>query len=277
MYKPGITVHVMCRNEKWTIWEAIMSTAPFVEGVVVCDTGSTDNTKELIEDAFKLLPETVHKVFLKRQLPDLQPWSAVHGQRNPHPSRDLGDVRNLMRDHTDTEWIWTVDADEVYYNGSADKIKRAASTLPAKMDCVYLPIIWTGHDPNFETGGGGTYGITGRLFRNRPGYCHRTGPECGPNPAVKLFTQQEGANFPGEAARYLLPDESAYVPVPGRRGNCMKWSIRETGRPIVHYEMATKPWRRRAGRKSRHIPPPEIFERSLKRFGTNLYNKTKRR
>jgi glycosyltransferase involved in cell wall biosynthesis len=242
-----------------------MSTAPYASGVVVIDSGSTDKTLKYIEDALKRIRELGKFVYFKQiKLPEQSTWSMLHG-KSPHPSRDLGEVRNLMRDYSPTEWIWTVDADEVYTKESALAVVELPYTpnCPPNIECVYLPIAWSGKNPAFEAvrSQPGTYGWTGRLFRNNINYVHANF-----DLSVKYHVV-----FPGEAAHYYMADGHWRVPIPGQTKNCLRTAPKNMV-PIYHYEMATKPWRRRAVRE-RPFPHgrPKIFDERRKLFGSSLF------
>lgn len=270
MLKRGVTANIMVRNEPWTIWEAIISTVPYADAAVIVDTGSTDETRELIRDAIACLRGCVPVKYVELDLPQQSSWTLLDGRYNPHPGRDLGEVRNLMRDYSPTEWIWTVDADEVYTPEGA----RAAVRLPyngrrnmAGIDCVYLPILWTGHDPDQEAESAApmTYHVTGRLFRNGLFYVH----------ANYDLSVKWNVFFPGEAAHFYDPRSGRWaVPFPGRGPVDNSFSARpDEVCPIAHYEMATKPWRRKAlVNRPMPIDRPPAFGWRKGRFGANLFD-----
>jgi hypothetical protein len=264
MIRPGITVQLMVRNEELTIWESIMSTVPYADAAVIVDTGSTDRTRELIDDAVRRIsgvPIIVRDV----TSPEQSSWTLRAGS-SPHPSRDLGDVRNLMRDLSETEWLWTVDADEIYFPKAADFIgRRYWKTIIPAIECVYVPMMWMGHDPDKQADVAypPTYPVTGRLFRNNFFYTH----------ANRGLEEKWEVYFPGEAAHYFNPKTKSWsVPYPGRP-NCLGISEADM-QPVMHYEMSSKPWRRvceadRPALLAQNRPP--IFEWSRRLFGGNIF------
>lgn len=45
----GLTVHMVVKNEEQWIWYSIMSIIDYVDRILICDTGSTDKTLEIIK------------------------------------------------------------------------------------------------------------------------------------------------------------------------------------------------------------------------------------
>lgn len=89
-----ITAHMIVRNEDRFIWYSISSILPFVDSLIVFDTGSTDRTAEIIK-IFK----TDKLIFEEKGIADKSRISAL---------------RNEQVKMTKTPWIWIVDGDEVY-------------------------------------------------------------------------------------------------------------------------------------------------------------------
>jgi glycosyltransferase involved in cell wall biosynthesis len=50
--KPSLAFATMCKNEEHCIRQTLDSVAPYVDYIVVCDTGSTDNTVQIVKDFF---------------------------------------------------------------------------------------------------------------------------------------------------------------------------------------------------------------------------------
>lgn len=244
--KPGITAQIMVRNEEWTIWECLMSVIPFVDEAIVYDTGSTDKTVSLIQDVIKRFPDKIN--FVQREHPDLTMWG--QGMKF-YPSITLGAVRNEMQAMTKTELILTVDADEVYPRAALDVVLDTVNRLMKPnpgMDCIYVPLHWFGKNlwEVCDMANPSIYFLTGRMFRNRPGYEHR-------------------GVFPGECAHY-----DGVIPRPSDK-NCLAIGPTELPR-MCHYEMTTKPWRRNVV-SFKPFPKeqvPEVFELREREIGPGL-------
>jgi len=61
--KPTIVFATMCKNEEHCILETLKSVAPYIDYWIVCDTGSTDKTIELVKNFFaeKGIPGELHE------------------------------------------------------------------------------------------------------------------------------------------------------------------------------------------------------------------------
>lgn len=240
-YAKNCTLQVMVRDEYWTIWEALMSTLPYVEAAVVFDTGSTDGTVDLIQDVMKRYPGKVQ--LIQKDLPNMQPWG-VTGKPFV-PSIEVGSVRNVMRDASKTELLLTVDADEVYPRDAMRALVAGLNSFGKNLDCAYVPLHWFGNDIKHIASkcDPAVYPITGRVFRNRPGYEHR-------------------GVFPGECAHY-----DGVIPRPGEQ-NCILFQFEPK---MCHYEMTTKPWRRTLLEQAAYNGPiPEVFDQREKLIGPGL-------
>ena len=93
-YSPKITACcLVCNEERW-LWYAIMSVLDFVDEILVWDTGSTDNTPEIIKSIkspkikFKEIGSVDPKMFTI--------------------------VRNQMLDEVKTDWMLILDGDEIW-------------------------------------------------------------------------------------------------------------------------------------------------------------------
>lgn len=162
-----VAVNCMVRNAQETVYEALVSTGAVADEVVVFDTGSTDHTITAIKAAQKVLS---HKKFTFRQIdgiPDLTGWSYQGGSFLP--SYRLADVRNSMIDATESEWIWVVDADEVYTANDAKHIRTWIRHSGADVDAIWLPLMWICFDGQHivTQATPTTPRCIGRIFRKR--------------------------------------------------------------------------------------------------------------
>ena len=103
-----ITAHMVVKNEDQWIWYAISSVLPYVDKFLIVDTGSSDHTVKII------------KSFTDKKIQFTQTKIAV--------SADMTSVRQKQIDQTKTPWIWIVDGDEVYPEGTAEEIVKAAKS-----------------------------------------------------------------------------------------------------------------------------------------------------
>src|ERR1700730_18621095 len=106
--RPTITAHCMVINEENYILPAINSVLPFVDQLIIFDTGSTDSTLERINEAIKKSPHA-KKITLQKK-----------GTISPQEHTSL---RQEMLKLTTTDWILLLDGDEVW---PEDQIKYLA-------------------------------------------------------------------------------------------------------------------------------------------------------
>ncbi len=113
--KPKIIAHCLVANEEKFIWYTLNSVLPFVDKIMVWDTGSSDNTVALIK-----------KINSKKiELKELGPVDAI-GHTN---------TRDLMLQETDTDrydWLLILDGDEIWPSKMFTKmINEAKPNNPA--------------------------------------------------------------------------------------------------------------------------------------------------
>lgn len=114
-----ITVHCLVKNEEKFIWYALNSVLEHVEKIIVWDTGSTDNTVEIIKSIKSPKIE-----FQEKGLVD--PIGVTR-------------LRNEMIDITKTNWIMILDGDEVWWDDTMKKIIEIIHTDPLKFDTIVSP------------------------------------------------------------------------------------------------------------------------------------------
>ena len=113
-----ITVHFLIRNEECFIGPAIRSILPMASRVMVYDTGSTDQTLEIVSSIQDEKIKLVRKEGSSRQ--------------------DLTLYRNEMMDRTETEWAMLVDGDEVYPSHAVERIREEIRKIPSSVDRIVL-------------------------------------------------------------------------------------------------------------------------------------------
>ena len=137
---PTIALCVIARDEERFIGDCLDSARPFVDELVVLDTGSTDRTREI---------------------------AAAHGARVECFTwcEDFAAARNAAIDAASTDWILMLDADERLEAGSGSVLRALPGRLPAGVH---------GACPRIESralSGNGGYSIAGqvpRFFRRSP-------------------------------------------------------------------------------------------------------------
>ena len=102
-----ITGHMIVKNEDRWVWFAIQSALPYVDQLLIIDTGSTDKTidciKSIKSSKISLLQTTISS------------------------QEDMTALRNKQLAETKTNWIWIIDGDEIYTPQGAKEITQAVS------------------------------------------------------------------------------------------------------------------------------------------------------
>lgn len=102
-----ICVHTLVKNEERYIWFAVMSVIDHVDKVLLWDTGSTDNTRGIIDELIKEYPGKIQ-------------FKEV-GEVDP---KKFTEIRQQMLNETKADWVLIVDGDEVWWEGSIKKVVK---------------------------------------------------------------------------------------------------------------------------------------------------------
>lgn len=108
MVKSNITVHMMVKNEDQWVRYSLLSILPYVDTILVTDTGSSDHTVEAIKSL------NSPKIKLTTTRVD----TALGVTR----------IREDQLKNTGTDWFWVVDGDEVYPDDTAQEVVSAINT-----------------------------------------------------------------------------------------------------------------------------------------------------
>jgi glycosyltransferase involved in cell wall biosynthesis len=113
-----ITAHTLIKNESRWIWFALQSVLDCVDEIMVWDTGSTDNTIDIVQSIKS------PKIKLK-SIGSVDPVG--HTQ-----------ARQDMLDATDSDWILILDGDEIWFRNS---LTACVSSLNPKLSALVSPFI----------------------------------------------------------------------------------------------------------------------------------------
>lgn len=131
-----ITVHCLVKNEENFIWYAINSVIDYVDEIMVWDQGSDDNTVAIIK--------------------------SIHNKKIIFKSvnEDVEQIRQKMIEETDSDWIFILDGDEIWYK---DDIKYLISNIKSDSDLIVSPnYMLVGDVFHFQEEKSGRYEIAGK-------------------------------------------------------------------------------------------------------------------
>jgi glycosyltransferase involved in cell wall biosynthesis len=113
-----ITAHTLVRNEENFVWYAIQSVLPHVDQIIVWDTGSTDNTVEIIK--------TINSRKIKFE------------QKGYVDTKGVGVLRQQMLEETKSKWIMILDGDEIWWDNAIENCRL--KILNSHYDLVVSPV-----------------------------------------------------------------------------------------------------------------------------------------
>jgi len=168
---------MMIRDENKYIGPCLLSTAPYVDEIIITDTGSTDGTIEIVEFIIANFLQDVNVRFEKINVDAHVDMSYEKDDSDSlKGGLELGDIRRRHIKETKTKFVWIVDGDEVYPDHAIQNIKMATDMLVSNegLNCCYIPFLWTnngGREIVEQTDGCDLYTLTGRIFRADKLWC----------------------------------------------------------------------------------------------------------
>ncbi|WP_432535509.1 tetratricopeptide repeat-containing glycosyltransferase family 2 protein [Kineococcus arenarius] len=133
----SITAALIVKDEEQVLAEALQAVAPFVDEVVVYDTGSTDATREIARACGAVVVEGY--------------WDD-----------DFAAARNRGLGHVTSDWVLTIDADEVV-SGDVETFRAYVDAFPGDAVCLRIA------SPTVRGGASGGDTVMSRLFRRAAG------------------------------------------------------------------------------------------------------------
>jgi len=98
-----LTLCMTVRNEAARIARCLDAVRPWVDEILIADTGSTDETVELLEDRYQLTVQSI----------PLQECRCC----------SLADARNVLIEQARNEWVLTLDGDEILVMDAPDRLR----------------------------------------------------------------------------------------------------------------------------------------------------------
>lgn len=157
-----LTAHMLIKNEERWVWFAIKAILPYVDSLIVFDTGSTDKTLEII-----------HLISQQESGKKIKVWS-----KPAHSRSDLVALRQEMVNLTQTDWFLLVDGDEVWPKSSLKQLIKHLERAPKEIiGAVVRTRNCVGDIYHYQLESAGKYtlkGMTGHLtiraFRKHKNY-----------------------------------------------------------------------------------------------------------
>ncbi len=146
MPKKTIWANCIVNNEENFIWFAIMSVVDYVDKILVCDTGSTDKTVEIIKEIKKIKGD---KIILK-EVGNVDIW-------------EFSKMRQTQLLQSQCDWILLLDGDEIWWKDSINKLVKEIHIKGSEIEGIVVPVIVpVGDIYHLQEESAGRYEVLGR-------------------------------------------------------------------------------------------------------------------
>ncbi len=158
MEKATITVHMIVRNEEQWVWYALQSVLPYVDKILIFDTGSTDQTVSILQT--------------------IKNDKIVFEEKGAVTPDELVHLRNEQLRQTKTEWFMLLDGDEVWSQDALAEQQSLIHNASLSVMGIVVPTrMCVGDLHHFQDEQAGRYHLLGktghfniRLYRKKAGY-----------------------------------------------------------------------------------------------------------
>lgn len=113
----SVTVHSLVANEDQFIWFSLMSVLPFIDKILIYDTGSTDKTVEIIKS--------------------IKSEKIVFEEKGKVSPTELVKLRNEQIQKTKTDFFMILDGDEIWPKVNLEKFLTGLKNMPKEKIGVY--------------------------------------------------------------------------------------------------------------------------------------------
>lgn len=138
----NITAHMIVHNEEQWVWYGLQSILPYVDKIIVYDTGSTDNSVEIIKS--------------------IKSSKIEFSQKGKVSAAQLIELRNEQIKNTTTNWFMLLDGDEIWPEDTIKELKRVLSST--KKDAIVLrAVLPVGDLTHFQPDSAGRYRLLGKV------------------------------------------------------------------------------------------------------------------
>jgi glycosyltransferase involved in cell wall biosynthesis len=144
-----IWAHTMVKNEAQWLWYSVSSIVDYIDKILLWDTGSTDQTLEIISELSKKYPGKIE--FKERKIADI---------------KDFTKSRQEMLDQTKSDWFLMLDGDEIWWDDSINKVINSIKAQGNEFESVVVPTVnVVGDIFHYQDNGSGRY-----KFGNKVGH-----------------------------------------------------------------------------------------------------------
>ena len=145
--KPVIYAHTLVKNEEKWLWYSVTSVVPYVDKVLLWDTGSTDRSLEIEKELAKKYPDKI-----------------IFKSRPQKTAEEFTMVRQEMLNETKGDFILMLDADEVWYRESIKKVIDLINKEGKNLESIVVPTInMVGDMFHKQEDKAGRYKLAGRV------------------------------------------------------------------------------------------------------------------
>lgn len=120
----NIWAHTMVKNEARWLWYSVGSVINYVDKILLWDTGSADETKDIVLLLKNKYPEKIQ--FKERKIIDIA---------------DFAKARQEMLNETKSDWIFMLDGDEIWFEDSVKKVVEIINREGKNIDSIVVPTI----------------------------------------------------------------------------------------------------------------------------------------
>lgn len=152
MLKPKIIVHCLVKNEERFIWYALQSVLPYVDKIMIWDTGSTDNTLRIIKSiksekiSLSVIPSesasrgiSVADSLTVERDSSTKLRSGRNDKEENFSAAQHTELRQQMLNETDKQkftWLMILDGDEIWPKSQLEKTISCLKTTKSKVIVV---------------------------------------------------------------------------------------------------------------------------------------------
>ena len=121
-----IWAHTLVKNDARWLWYSVNSVIDHIDKLLLWDTGSVDDSLEI-----------------ERELKSSYPDKILYFKRPQNSKEEFTDVRQEMLEATLSDWFLMLDADEIWWRSSIEKVINKIKTEGQKIESIVVPTVNT--------------------------------------------------------------------------------------------------------------------------------------